>query len=178
MTDPTPQHSQARGTSSGKWISFLIAKAVLLVGGGYLMGASTHHEAPRPPVITPPAVTIRVPPLPKDLALLAALPEAAPSQPPPADTPPPALPTPAAPPTPPTPPRTGKLLLTVRGGWAEISVDGKPLGRIPPTNELELPQGRHELKLLNPMTQPYRAFITIKAGQTTEHLATFKLKEP
>lgn len=70
------------------------------------------------------------------------------------------------------PRRMGTLRLVVRG-WGHIYVDGEAKGKVPPTNELELPAGRHELMLVNPARNPYRATVRIKAGQTLEHRVTF-----
>ncbi|HYH97493.1 serine/threonine-protein kinase [Hyalangium sp.] len=69
----------------------------------------------------------------------------------------------------PPPKAKGKLLLIVRGGWANIYVDEKEMGRVPPTHELVLPAGRHKLELINPGLKPYRGSVTVTAGQTTEH---------
>jgi serine/threonine protein kinase len=69
--------------------------------------------------------------------------------------------------------RTGVLRLVVRG-WADIWVDGKKMGRLPPVNELTLPAGRHELHLINPAVRPYRAIITITPGKTLEHRVLFQ----
>jgi serine/threonine-protein kinase len=72
---------------------------------------------------------------------------------------------------------TGTLSLVMRG-WANIFVDGKPMGRVPPLNELQLPAGQHELVLINPALRPYKTLVTIKAGQTLEHLVEFQTESP
>jgi serine/threonine-protein kinase len=63
----------------------------------------------------------------------------------------------------------GTLHLIVKGGWADIYVDEKKRGRVPPMHTLELSAGRHKLELINPGLQPYRTFVTIPSGQTLEH---------
>ncbi len=56
--------------------------------------------------------------------------------------------------------RVGTLRIASRF-WADIFVDGKPMGRLPRDNDLELPVGKHTLELRNPGFKPYRANITI-----------------
>jgi serine/threonine-protein kinase len=70
----------------------------------------------------------------------------------------------------------GTLRLVVRG-WAHIYVDGQEKGKVPPTNELELPAGKHQLMLVNPARKPYRATVRIRPGQTLEHRVKFS-EEP
>ncbi|HZH75386.1 MAG TPA: serine/threonine-protein kinase [Archangium sp.] len=60
----------------------------------------------------------------------------------PAVTPPPA---PAVPPA-----TTGMLHVTVKGAWADVWVDGKMLGRVPPMHRYTLTVGEHQLELRNP----------------------------
>ncbi|WP_224245109.1 serine/threonine-protein kinase [Hyalangium gracile] len=70
--------------------------------------------------------------------------------------------------------KPGILHINIRG-WAMIYVDGKERGRVPPTNDLELPPGRHTLLLVsNPSLQPYQATIDIKSGATLEHNVKFQ----
>jgi len=70
----------------------------------------------------------------------------------------------------------GTLRLLVNG-WADISVDGKRMGRVPPQNQLELPAGKHVLELTNPAVKPYKAVVTIPEGQTVEHQVRFERKQ-
>jgi serine/threonine protein kinase len=80
-----------------------------------------------------------------------------------------------------TPPRVKTLsgvgtlrLITPGGGWAEVVVDGKSLGKLPQANNQELRSGRHELLLRKPGFKDYSANITIIADETTEHEVTFQ----
>jgi hypothetical protein len=57
------------------------------------------------------------------------------------------------------------------GGWAAE-------GPRASLNELELPAGRHELRLVNPALKPYRAVVTVSAGETLEHHAVLQASEP
>jgi hypothetical protein len=47
-------------------------------------------------------------------------------------------------------------------------------GVSPPQNELVLPAGKHQLELLNPRLKPYRAVVTVPAGQTLDHVVTLE----
>jgi serine/threonine-protein kinase len=79
-----------------------------------------------------------------------------------------------------TPPRVkgsagaGTLRLATPTGWADVFVDGKPIGRLPKANNQELPAGKHELVLRKPGFKEYRANITIVADEVTEHEVTFQ----
>jgi len=66
--------------------------------------------------------------------------------------------------------KTGMLALSV-SGWADVTVDGKPLGRFPQVRRFQLPEGAHVLELHNPHRQPYRARVHVKAGQEVAHRA-------
>jgi hypothetical protein len=66
----------------------------------------------------------------------------------------------------------GTLRLLSRG-WADVYVDGRPKGRLPQANSLELSAGKHKLKLVKPGYKTYEAVIVITAEETTEHEVTW-----
>lgn len=66
--------------------------------------------------------------------------------------------------------KTGMLALSV-SGWADVTVDGKPMGRFPQVRRFQLTEGAHVLELHNPHRQPYRARVNVKAGQEVAHRA-------
>ncbi|WP_224361745.1 serine/threonine-protein kinase [Hyalangium versicolor] len=70
--------------------------------------------------------------------------------------------------------KTGTLHLNIRG-WANIFIDEKPMGVVPPLNDLELPAGRHKLELISsPSLRPYRTTVEIKPGETLEQTVKFQ----
>jgi serine/threonine-protein kinase len=83
-------------------------------------------------------------------------------EPAPAVAPPPSTPAPAAEPAG-TP---GILHITVKGAWADVWVDGKMLGRVPPMHRYTLPAGEHVLELRNPGLKPLADTILITPGET------------
>ncbi|MFL5344714.1 MAG: protein kinase domain-containing protein [Hyalangium sp.] len=187
----------ARAQSPLRWLPALLGAAVLLAAGGYALGTRTGRAAGAPavapldaagatPVVPAPAVTLAPseaptppstsPALGADApaaqganVVLAAQTEHAEEHKPSSGSSRPATVHPnRSKEKQPGSPQAGTLRLIVRG-WAEIWVDGKDKGRVPPLHELELPAGRHELELVNPALRPYRAFVTITAGETLEH---------
>ena len=102
-------------------------------------------ESPAPP-LAPPAAVQAPPP---EAAPQAAAPEAtsAGSE-------------PAAAPAAPAAAGTGVLQLAV-SPWAEVLVDGQPVGIAPPINQLTLPAGEHQLTLRNSGHEPYTTTVTI-----------------
>jgi serine/threonine-protein kinase len=77
-------------------------------------------------------------------------------------------PTPAPSPTPAPPPpapATGELKLVVIP-WAQVSVDGQPVGTSP-LKPLRLPVGVHNVVLTNPGFQPLQKKVTVEPGKTT-----------
>jgi serine/threonine-protein kinase len=60
----------------------------------------------------------------------------------------------------------GTLYLTVRGGWADVRVDGEVLGRTPTEREFQLKAGSHMLELSNPHRAPFRKVVHIPPGGT------------
>jgi hypothetical protein len=62
----------------------------------------------------------------------------------------------------------GTLHLTVRGGWADVRVDGVVLGRTPTEREFQLKAGSHMLELSNPHREPFRSVVHIPPGGTLE----------
>jgi hypothetical protein len=59
----------------------------------------------------------------------------------------------------------------VRGGWADVRVDGVVLGRTPTDHTFKLSAGTHMLELVNPGRAPYRHVVKIPAGGTLEQEA-------
>lgn len=72
-------------------------------------------------------------------------------------------PTPSPPP-PPTPEPPGALLVVVRP-WADVSVDGVPVGETP-LKEIPLEPGPHQVLLTHPDYQPYPRRVSIRSGET------------
>ncbi|HWH75537.1 MAG TPA: serine/threonine-protein kinase [Methylibium sp.] len=58
-------------------------------------------------------------------------------------------------------PTTGSLQLAV-SPWAEVLVDGTPVGTAPPINQLTLPAGEHRITLRNSAHAPYSTTVTIE----------------
>jgi hypothetical protein len=73
-----------------------------------------------------------------------------------------ALPTTPAPALHP-PAKTAALVFDV-SPWGEIYVDGKPHGRTPPVNTVDLPPGRHRIELRNPAQPHYVTYTTLEPG--------------
>jgi serine/threonine-protein kinase len=80
---------------------------------------------------------------------------------------------PAAPATPPVDaaqaaatPARGTLQLAV-SPWAQVAVDGKPVGITPPLGQLSLPPGRHTVTLRNSGHAPHTATVTVASDETT-----------
>jgi serine/threonine-protein kinase len=90
----------------------------------------------------------------------------------------PAQPEPAQPEPAPQPAVTGTLHLVMRGTWADVWVDGKKLGRVPPGHSYTLPSGEHELELRNPAFADYRRTLVIPAGGTLRHTADLATEAP
>ena len=59
--------------------------------------------------------------------------------------------------------RTGRLVVSLLP-WAEVTVDGRPLGRVP--IDVELSAGRHRVRLRNPQMGEVVKTIKLQAGQT------------
>jgi hypothetical protein len=54
--------------------------------------------------------------------------------------------------------------VAARGGWADLLVDGRPVGRTP--RRVSLAEGRHLLELRPPVGAAIRRYVTIRAGRT------------
>lgn len=121
-----------------------------------------------PASVAPPTTTAALPaptPTPRPVASprMAALPpKPVASVAPPAATPLPASPTP--PPT--TQPAAGMLQVAVRP-WAEVFLDGKPLGTTP-LDRLALPSGDHVVRVRHPAFEPLERHVSVKPGETTK----------
>ena len=68
---------------------------------------------------------------------------------------------------------TGTLHVVVKGAWADVWVDGKKLGRVPPMHSYPLAAGEHELELRNPALPPYQRKLVVPPGGTLPHTADF-----
>jgi serine/threonine protein kinase len=62
---------------------------------------------------------------------------------------------------------TGHLRIVV-APWATVVVDDKEVGTTPFDEPLELPVGRHVVRLVHPDYYPLRREVTVAAGETTE----------
>jgi serine/threonine protein kinase len=58
----------------------------------------------------------------------------------------------------------GSVNVAARGGWADLLVDGRPVGRTP--RRVSLAEGRHLLELRPPVGAAIRRYVTIRAGRT------------
>jgi len=75
--------------------------------------------------------------------------------------------TPSSTPTPspsPATPAEGRLLVVVTP-WADVSIDGVPVGQTP-LKALPLPPGTHAVLLTHPAYQPYPRRVAIRSGET------------
>jgi hypothetical protein len=152
--------------------------ALALVGGGLwavLRGDSTEVQPPivggtTPDPGTPQPVTPKEPPVdvnpPEPPVAVKPPPDGTSSKKPDEQAPKPAVNAPKGP---------GKLHLILKG-WADVYVDGKPFGRVPPKNKLELEPGQYRVELKNPAVKTYVANITIKPGETTQLSVKFEPK--
>jgi len=80
----------------------------------------------------------------------------------------PAPPTPAplATPSPPHEEATPGFLLVVVSPWADVMIDGEPVGQTPLARISLLP-GAHTVRLTHPEFQPYPRKVLVKSGETT-----------
>ena len=71
-------------------------------------------------------------------------------------------------PTPVAPAVTGRGIVSIDSEpWGEIFIDGKPSGRETPAFDLEVPAGRHEIRIVNPVSKLETRFIVdVKPDQT------------
>jgi serine/threonine-protein kinase len=77
------------------------------------------------------------------------------------------IPTPSSTPSPtpsPATPAEGRLLVLVTP-WADVSIDGVPVG-VTPLKALPLPPGPHAVLLTHPDYKPYPRRVTIRSGET------------
>jgi serine/threonine-protein kinase len=81
-------------------------------------------------------------------------------------------PAPSAPLVQEPPATTGMLHVTVKGAWADVWVDGKMLGRVPPIHRYTLTVGEHELELRNPGLKTRSEKILISPGGTLPYTAS------
>jgi serine/threonine-protein kinase len=65
----------------------------------------------------------------------------------------------------PAPSKPGLLKLAILP-WAEVSIDGKPMGTTP-LKPISLKAGQHKVVLSNPAYRPLSRTVTIRANQTT-----------
>jgi len=179
---PLTELSRARPPKmkSAVWVGAglaLVAVASALTFGMVRMGGEPPAPvvtAPNPPPTTadaPPADILQqgpvqmVPATPSELNHSHSPPPPLPAPAPaPAATPTPASPKHVAKAAPPASHATGTLHLTVRGGWADVRVDGEVVGRTPTERDFELKAGSHMLELANPHRAPYRKVVRIPPG--------------
>lgn len=64
----------------------------------------------------------------------------------------------------PGPPPTGRVQLAV-SPWANVEVDGKPVGTTPPMNAITLPEGRHSITLRNDGSGSHTVMVNVDAQQ-------------
>lgn len=76
------------------------------------------------------------------------------------------------------PAATGTLHITVKGAWADVWVDGKMLGRVPPLHRYTLPAGEHELELRNPGLPTHTDRIVILPGGTLPYASQLQPLAP
>ena len=160
---------RSRGLAA--WAVLGGATGILLAVGGALLLRSGPAPAPEPTPSLAPSPTAIV------LASPTASPEPVRTLPPPvavertrvpmtAAPRPPVVPTPAPPPptTLAVSPGGGFLQLVVLP-WAEVSVDGREVGRVS-SQKLPLGPGAHTVRLVHPDYQPLQRKVTILAGET------------
>jgi eukaryotic-like serine/threonine-protein kinase len=142
---------------------------------------SPEAVAPRPPAAAPatarPALPLR-PEIPTPSAATKPTPSTPPPISRPEETPPPeeapsiagavrprsaeaTSSTPSIGPTPPAPEAPGTLVLNVKP-WAEVTLDGRPVGRSP--RKIPLTPGPHTLLLNHPDFEPFRRVVTMRSG--------------
>jgi serine/threonine protein kinase len=187
----TPVPEERAGSDAGRrsWRSLVLVAAVLAAAVAIWLGRTGPPVAKAPPSSTPPsALPSTLPtappspppsaPAPSPTDRATAERESAGSSPPPVAAPAPSLPveatpSPAAPetvaptpspPPPPTPEPPGALLVVVRP-WADVSVDGVPVGETP-LKEIPLEPGPHQVLLTHPDYQPYPRRVSIRSGET------------
>jgi serine/threonine protein kinase len=68
---------------------------------------------------------------------------------------------------------TGRLILTVKP-WGNVTINGEDRGTSPPVKNLNLPEGKYEVKIENPGGPPLVTQIEIKNGQTRRLEHTFR----
>ncbi len=68
---------------------------------------------------------------------------------------------------PPQPPKKGSLRIHAFP-WANVFIDGKFAGRVPSRNDFELPEGEHEITLVNPFCNSVRRIVKILPNKEIE----------
>lgn len=127
-------------------------------------------NAPVPATVTP-APTLPTPPVPAPVAV---------AEPPSAALPPPAV-APVAPPPavgakaaavpnrpaePPAVATTGVVRFELKGGWANVFVNGEDKGVTPPVLSVKLPAGTYDVELRNPSLPVVRRSVTVVPGKS------------
>jgi len=67
----------------------------------------------------------------------------------------------------------GLLRLNAKPGWANVKVDGRPVGRTPLLN-YELPVGKHTVVLEAPDGRRKTATVVIRADEVTTKIVSLK----
>jgi serine/threonine-protein kinase len=68
---------------------------------------------------------------------------------------------------PPAPPAPGALKLEVRG-WADVWINGKPRGKVPPQHLFALPSGAHDVDFIRSGKRLARRRIDVKPGEVVK----------
>ena len=76
-----------------------------------------------------------------------------------------------------TPPPPAVLVFQVKPR-GEVIVDGMVRGRVPALAELEVPQGRHVVRIQNAPSPPFEAILDLKAGERRVITHTFVVPRP
>ena len=134
--------------------------AVEIVGEASPVPSPTPSLAPSPSPLPP--VTVARASVAPSLVPSVPVPLATPT---PAETPV-ASPVPATTPPPTTVAAVGWLQPAVQP-WADVTIDGRPVGQTP-MDRIPLPPGRHRVQLDHPQYEPYVRQVTITAGDTFE----------
>ena len=58
------------------------------------------------------------------------------------------------------------FLLVVVSPWADVTIDGQPVGQTP-LARISLAPGAHTVRLVHPEFQPYPRTVVVKSGETT-----------
>ena len=63
---------------------------------------------------------------------------------------------------------TGQVVIIIKGTWANVEIDGRKYGTTPLSDPISLKAGMHEVRLINPLLEPFVQKFSIQAGETHE----------